>query len=125
MIVSSVPGIIDKPKLSTGVFSLSLVVMGIGTGGFKANISPLVAEQYAITKPFVRTLRSGEKVVVDPILTTSTIYMVSPSLAHIFLIIQIYTTVLLSLHQPWCSNRPNRNDLRGEGFFIAAHSSSH
>jgi POT family proton-dependent oligopeptide transporter len=75
MIVSSVPGVIDRPKSSIGVFALSLVVMGLGTGGFKSNISPLVAEQYKKTKLFVRQERNGERVIVDPALTTSSIYM--------------------------------------------------
>lgn len=77
LIISSVPGVIEKPQLAIVIFSLSLVVMGIGTGGFKANISPLVAEQYRKTKLFIRTLPSGERVIVDPVLTTSSIYMVS------------------------------------------------
>lgn len=51
--------------------------MGLGTGGFKSNISPLVAEQYKKTKLFINTTRSGERVIVDPTLTTSRIYMVS------------------------------------------------
>ncbi len=49
--------------------------MGLGTGGFKANISPLVAEQYKRTKLFIGHTRSGERVIVDPVMTTSKIYM--------------------------------------------------
>ena len=49
MVISALPGVIDK-KGSVGVFALSLIITGIGTGGFKANISPLVAEQYKRTK---------------------------------------------------------------------------
>ncbi|KAF9235366.1 proton-dependent oligopeptide transporter family, partial [Melanogaster broomeanus] len=44
-------------------------------GGFKSNISPLVAEQYQITKPFISVTKSGERVIVDPTMTTSRIYM--------------------------------------------------
>jgi POT family proton-dependent oligopeptide transporter len=80
MIVSALPGVIEKSKSAAGVFSVSLVIMGIGTGGFKANISPLVAEQYKRTKLFVSTTKSGERVIVDPLLTTSRIYMVNTSL---------------------------------------------
>lgn len=50
-------------------------LLGIGTGGFKANISPLVAEQYKRTRLFVKTTKSGERVIVDPALTTGSIYM--------------------------------------------------
>lgn len=93
MIISSVPGVIEKSSavgafavalstsLNTNHLRLSLitssaVIMGIGTGGFKANISPLIAEQYKITKLFVKTLKNGERVIVDPVLTTGRIYMV-------------------------------------------------
>lgn len=76
MVISALPGVIDK-KGSVGVFALSLIITGIGTGGFKANISPLVAEQYKRTKLFVTTTNKGERVIVDPALTTVKIYMVS------------------------------------------------
>jgi POT family proton-dependent oligopeptide transporter len=52
MIISSVPGVIEK-KGAVAVFAISLLVTGLGTGGFKANISPLVAEQYKLTNLFV------------------------------------------------------------------------
>lgn len=52
-----------------------MAIPGIGTGGFKANISPLVAEQYRRTKLFVSITESGERVVVDPSLTIARIYM--------------------------------------------------
>lgn len=55
---------------------LAILIMGLGTGGFKANISPLVAEQYKKTKLFVTTTKSGERVIVDPAITTASIYMV-------------------------------------------------
>ncbi|KAJ7228007.1 hypothetical protein B0H12DRAFT_1240356 [Mycena haematopus] len=46
-------GIIDKSNTALGVFMLVQITMGFGT--FKANISPLVAEQYRRTKLFVVT----------------------------------------------------------------------
>lgn len=48
----------------------------LGTGLFKSNISPLVAEQYKRTRLFVITTKSGERVIVDPALTISRVYMV-------------------------------------------------
>ncbi|KAH7890643.1 POT family-domain-containing protein [Phlebopus sp. FC_14] len=74
MIISAIPGIIGG-QASEGLFILSMVVTGFGAGGFKSNISPLVAEQYRRTKPFISTTKSGERVIVDPIYTTSRIYM--------------------------------------------------
>lgn len=75
MIISAIPGIIGG-NASVGLFILALIVTGTGTGGFKSNISPLVAEQYRRTKPFIATTKSGERVIVDPTMTTSRIYMV-------------------------------------------------
>ncbi|KAF9219028.1 PTR2-domain-containing protein [Gyrodon lividus] len=74
MIISAIPGIIGGQS-SVGLFVLSLIVTGTGAGGFKSNISPLVAEQYRRTKLFISTTKSGERVIVDPTLTTSRIYM--------------------------------------------------
>lgn len=77
LIVSAVPGVITNPNASLGVFVIALIIMGLGTGGFKSNISPLVAEQYKRSKPFIAITKSGERVIVDPTLTTSRLYMVS------------------------------------------------
>ncbi|KAF8872957.1 peptide transporter PTR2A [Infundibulicybe gibba] len=74
LIISAVPGVIEKSS-AIGAFSVALVVMGLGTGFFKANISPLVAEQYKRTKLFVITTKSGERVIVDPTMTIASIYM--------------------------------------------------
>jgi len=51
------------------------IFLGIGTGGFKSNISPLIAEQYKRSKLFVITTKKGERVIVDPALTIAKIYM--------------------------------------------------
>jgi dipeptide/tripeptide permease len=45
-----------------------------GTGGIKSNVSPLIAEQYTRTKPMIRILGSGERVVIDPEITIERIY---------------------------------------------------
>lgn len=75
LIVSAVPDVIENPKGSIGCFAVALIVMGVGTGAFKANISPLVAEQYTGSKMRIQTTESGERIIVDPSLTASRIYM--------------------------------------------------
>ncbi|KAF8920832.1 peptide transporter PTR2A [Mucidula mucida] len=74
LIVSAIPGVIERSG-AVGAFAVALIIMGLGTGLFKANISPLVAEQYKRTKLFIRVQRSGERVIVDPALTVSRVYM--------------------------------------------------
>ncbi|RDB16581.1 putative peptide transporter ptr2 [Hypsizygus marmoreus] len=74
LIVAAIPGVIEHTS-AVGAFSVALIVMGLGTGLFKANISPLVAEQYKRTRLFVITRKSGERVIVDPALTIGRVYM--------------------------------------------------
>ncbi|KAF8964520.1 peptide transporter PTR2A [Flammula alnicola] len=63
LIVAGVPGVIEHES-AIGVFAVAL-----------ANISPLVAEQYKGRKAFVITTTRGERVIVDPVLTVTRIYM--------------------------------------------------
>jgi POT family proton-dependent oligopeptide transporter len=75
LIVSALPGVIDKPHTALAIFIVAVVVMGIGTGGLKSSTAPLIAEQYGKTRLIVRE-KAGERVLVDPAMTTSRIYMV-------------------------------------------------
>ncbi|OLL22605.1 putative peptide transporter ptr2 [Neolecta irregularis DAH-3] len=58
-----------------GGYITAIIIIGIGTGGIKSNVSPLVAEQAPSIARFVRTEKSGKKVIVDPALTTQRIFM--------------------------------------------------
>ncbi|CAO3634834.1 unnamed protein product [Cunninghamella blakesleeana] len=62
---TSIPAAIASGAAFPG-FIVSLIIIGLGTGGIKANVSPLVAEQYPHNKPFVRTLKNGNKVIISP-----------------------------------------------------------
>ncbi|KAJ7723633.1 peptide transporter PTR2A [Mycena maculata] len=75
LIIAAIPGVIEQTDTSLLIFLVAIVITGLGTGLFKANISTLVAEQYKRTKMFVITTASGEQVIVDPALTISRIYM--------------------------------------------------
>jgi len=75
LVCSALPSVIAHPHGAVGLFAVAIIIMGIGTGGFKSNISPLVAEQSKNTYMRVQTLPSGERVIVDPSLTSGRIYM--------------------------------------------------
>lgn len=75
LIVSSIPSVIANPSGAIGCFSVGLVIMGIGTGGFKSNIAPLIAEQVTQRRMKVVTLSTGERVIVDPTITISRIFL--------------------------------------------------
>lgn len=63
--LSSIPSAIQSGAAFPG-FVVGIIVIGLGTGGIKSNVSPLVAEQYRSQNPFVKTLPSGERVIVTP-----------------------------------------------------------
>lgn len=74
LVISSVPPVITNTNASIGTFILGVIIMGVGTGGFKPNISPLVVEQIPVRTLVVETLPTGERVIVDPTITQSRIY---------------------------------------------------
>ena len=74
LLISAIPPVIVNESACYGIFMLGLVIMGLGTGGFKPNISPLVVEQIPLTTIIVKSLPSGEQVIVDPTITQSRIY---------------------------------------------------
>ncbi len=71
---SAAPSVIDHPHGSLAAFVVGLIVMGLGTGTFKPNISPLIAEQIPQERMRVETTSKGERVIVDPAVTTTRVY---------------------------------------------------
>ncbi|KAK9379358.1 POT family-domain-containing protein [Kockiozyma suomiensis] len=72
---TSLPVAIDAGA-SLGGLITAMIVIGLGTGGIKSNVSPLIAEQYTNTKKFVKELKSGERVIVDPAVTIQSLFMI-------------------------------------------------
>lgn len=75
LIISSIPSVISNSNGALGCFAVGLVIMGLGTGGFKSNIAPLLAEQIMQHRPEVLTLKSGERVIKDPAVTISRVFL--------------------------------------------------
>jgi POT family proton-dependent oligopeptide transporter len=67
LLASSLPWVDCRVSLS-GLIA-AMITIGFGTRGIRPNVNSLVAEQYTATKGSVRTLKSGERVIVDPKLT--------------------------------------------------------
>jgi POT family proton-dependent oligopeptide transporter len=73
LVASSAPTVMDKPQSSLAAFIIGLLVMGLGTGTFKPNISPLIAEQVPQERMRVE-VQKGERVIVDPAVTMTRVY---------------------------------------------------
>ncbi|KAI8338868.1 POT family-domain-containing protein, partial [Chlamydoabsidia padenii] len=70
---TAIPNAIANDAAFPG-FVVAIIIIGLGTGGIKSNVSPLVAEQYVQKSPFVKTLKSGKRVIVTPQATYQKIF---------------------------------------------------
>ncbi|KAL4802604.1 POT family-domain-containing protein [Aspergillus unguis] len=75
LIISAIPPVVSNPNGAIAAFAIGLVIMGMGTGGFKSNISALIAEQYPDEAPYIKTLPSGERIIIDPAATVARVYL--------------------------------------------------
>lgn len=58
-------------------FVVALLTIGLGTGGIKSNVAPMIGDQYQQKDMWVRTdLATGERVIVDPGVTYNRIYTI-------------------------------------------------
>lgn len=75
LVISAIPGVLDNLQGAKACFIIALIIMGTGTGVFKASCPVLVAEQMKVKEETVVTLKSGERVIIDPALTTARVYV--------------------------------------------------
>ncbi|KAH9819768.1 di/tri peptide transporter 2, partial [Teratosphaeria destructans] len=93
LFLTSLPFAIESGFAMPGLL-VAMAVIGLGAGGIKSNVSPLIAEQYQNDRPYTKVLGSGERVVVDPAVTIQRIYMVFYLCINIGSLSPILTTVL-------------------------------
>jgi POT family proton-dependent oligopeptide transporter len=74
LIISAVPGVITSDG-ALGAMIIAIIVIGFGTGGFKPNVNPLIVEQLGEQYMHIKTLKSGERVIIDPAVTIERVYM--------------------------------------------------
>ncbi|PLN74898.1 PTR2-domain-containing protein [Aspergillus taichungensis] len=75
LVCTSIPTSLEHGA-GLGGFIVAILIIGLGTGGIKSNVAPLIAEQYKRKKMAVTTTKKGERVVIDPALTIQRIYMI-------------------------------------------------
>lgn len=74
LFITSLPSVASH-STSLGGFVAAIIIIGIGTGGVKSNVSPLIADQIPKTKPVIKVLKSGERVIQDPNITIQNVFM--------------------------------------------------
>jgi len=75
LVASAAPSVITSNKSSFAAFIIGLLCLCVGTGFFKANVSPLLAEQNPDPRMRVETLPSGERVIIDPAITNTRVFL--------------------------------------------------
>jgi len=75
LLLTSLPVAIENGA-ALGGLATAMTVIGLGTGGIKSNVAPLIAEQMTETRMKIKTAKSGERVIQDPNVTFQRIYMV-------------------------------------------------
>jgi POT family proton-dependent oligopeptide transporter len=75
LVCTSIPTALEHGA-GLGGFIVAILIIGLGTGGIKSNVAPLIADQYKRKKMALKTLPKGERVVIDPSLTIQRIYMI-------------------------------------------------
>ncbi|KNG44009.1 di/tri peptide transporter 2 [Stemphylium lycopersici] len=73
---TSIPAALDSGA-GLGGFIVSIIVIGLGTGGIKSNVAPLIADQYKRRQMVIgHDEKTGERVIIDPAITIQRIYMI-------------------------------------------------
>ncbi|PVF97460.1 PTR2-domain-containing protein [Serendipita vermifera] len=74
LVATATPTSLAHPQGALAGLIVSILIMGLGAGCIKANVSALIAEQYQ-GKLRKETLKSGEVVIRSPAVTIQSIYM--------------------------------------------------
>lgn len=75
LVAAASPGVIVHEKNSLAAFLVGMLTLCLGTGLFKSNVAPLLAEQNHDRRMYVKTLKSGERVIVDPAVTNTRLFL--------------------------------------------------
>jgi len=74
--LTSLPVALDHGA-GLGGFVAAIIIIGLGTGGIKSNVAPLIADQYKRRQMVIgKDEKTGERVIIDPAITIQRIYMI-------------------------------------------------
>ncbi|KAJ4291134.1 hypothetical protein N0V90_010332 [Kalmusia sp. IMI 367209] len=83
LIVAALPWVIVHPQPVLAPFVFGLILLGIGFGGMKPNITALILEQIPDTKLRIAIDKKGQQVIIDPELTRSRVLLYLYSFVNI------------------------------------------
>ncbi|RMZ90747.1 hypothetical protein DV736_g2027, partial [Chaetothyriales sp. CBS 134916] len=75
-VVGAIPSVLQRGAGNAAPpFIIGLLLLAVGAGIFKPNVPPLVLDQNRHQEAWVKTLKSGERVIVDPEATTTRVML--------------------------------------------------
>ncbi|KAG6919236.1 hypothetical protein DXG01_008032 [Tephrocybe rancida] len=75
LLIAAIPSIIHGGHAIVP-FIISILILAAGTGMIKASVAPLMADQAPIQAQRITTLKTGERVILDPGVTTQNIMLI-------------------------------------------------
>jgi dipeptide/tripeptide permease len=92
-VVGAIPSILQKgPANAAPPFILGLILLALGAGIFKPNVSPTILDQQRQKTAYTNKLKSGETVIVDPEATTTRIMLIFYGFINIGALFMLATT---------------------------------
>ncbi|KAJ5084844.1 hypothetical protein NUU61_009423 [Penicillium alfredii] len=92
-LVGAIPSVLQKGSAHAAPpFVLGLLLLALGAGLFKPNIAPTILDQHRCQRPYTKVLKSGEKVIVDPELTTTRTMLIFYGFVNVGAFYMIATT---------------------------------
>jgi MFS family permease len=92
-VFGAIPSVLQKGTAhGAPPFIIGLLLLAFGAGIFKPNVSPLILDQNPHKKAYTKTLKSGEKVIVDPEATTNRIMLLFYGFVNIGAFFMLATT---------------------------------
>jgi len=102
MIGGAAPSVLQAGK-GVAPFVLSLFILAIGAGIFKPCVAPTILDQNRHTREYVKTLKGGEKVIVDPERTIQRIMLIFYACINVGAFFAIATTYTEKYSGFWLS----------------------
>ncbi|KAE8416520.1 POT family-domain-containing protein [Aspergillus pseudocaelatus] len=101
--ITSLPSLFHYESGLAGLI-LSMILIGLGVGGTKAAITPFIGDQYPVKPPQVKTLATGERVIIDRTLTLQYVYNVYYWITNIAALSILASTYLEKERGFWAAN---------------------
>ncbi|KAE8340233.1 hypothetical protein BDV24DRAFT_134444 [Aspergillus arachidicola] len=101
--ITSLPSLFHYESGLAGLV-LSMILIGIGVGGTKAAITPFIGDQYPAKPAQVKTLATGERVIIDRTLTLQYVYNVYYWITNIAALSILASTYLEKERGFWAAN---------------------